>query len=224
MKKGLTLTVVLLVAAAVLAVVSFVQKGDIQKQLDAQTAKVAELTAQVDSVKAEAEAKAAELAAQLETASAAGQDKYGLGINTSIGSVADATAEKPGAAQVNTTVCSLVLDQNGVIKAVTWDMQQTKIQFSLEGKPVDLPETLKTKLELGADYGMIRASAISKEWNEQIEAFAQYCVGKTVEEVLAIPTMEGDAEHHNVEELKTSVTIGISGYLAALQEAAANAK
>ncbi|NLW21208.1 MAG: hypothetical protein GXY84_07525 [Clostridiales bacterium] len=219
MKKGLTLTVLLLVAAAVLAVVGYVQKGELQKKLDAETAKVTELTAQLDSERAGYRARLA----LLEDAAAA-EDKYGLGITTDIGSLADATAEKPGTAQVNTTVCALVLDQDDVIKAVTWDMQQTKVQFSLEGKPVDLPETLKTKLELGADYGMARASEIGKEWNEQIEAFAAWCVGKTVDEVLNIQTVEGDPGHHDVEELKGSVTVSIGGYLAALQKAADNAK
>ena len=341
MKKGLTLTVVLLIAAAALAVVGFVQKGDVQKKLDETTAKLAEATSQVDTVKAdadarisdltaqaeafktdaeaktaeltlqmetltaEANAKTAELTAQMETLTAgadtktaeltaqidtltadaeakaaelntqiealkaeadsrtaeltaqiqtltadaeakakeltaqveiltadleaakaapapeAPKDRYGLGIVTSIGSVADDTAEKAGAAQVNTTVCSLVLDAQGLIKSVTWDVQQTRIQFSIEGKPVDLPADLLTKLEKGEDYGMRKASVIDKEWFEQIDAFAAYCVGRTVEEVLATPTVD-DAPA--VEELKASVTISIGDYLASLQKAAANAK
>ena len=122
---------------------------------------------------------------------------------------------------MNTTVCSLVLDAQGLIKSVTWDVQQTKIQFSIEGKPVDLPSDLLTKLEKGEDYGMRKASAIDKEWFEQIDAFAAYCVGKTVEEVLATPTAD-DAPA--VEELKASVTVSIGDYLASLQKAAANAK
>ena len=153
--------------------------------------------------------------------------KHGLGMVTSIGSVAEATAEKPGAAQVNTTVCSLVLDAEDKIKSVTWDVQQTKIQFSLEGKPVDLPEQLLTKLEKGEAYGMRKASAIGKEWFEQIAAFAEYAVGKTVEEMLAIPVYERDANHTqvpDVEELKASVTVTVGDYLAALEKAANSAK
>lgn len=154
--------------------------------------------------------------------------KHGLGMVTSIGSVADATAEKAGAAQVNTTVCALVLDLEGKIVSVTWDVQQTKIQFSAEGKPVDLPETLLTKLEKGADYGMKARSEIGKEWNEQIEAFAQYALGKTVEEVMSIATFDrGDGSHNavpDVEELKASVTITVGDYLASLQKAADSAK
>ncbi|NLE68855.1 MAG: hypothetical protein GX611_01560, partial [Clostridiales bacterium] len=151
----------------------------------------------------------------------------GLGMVTSIGSVAEATAEKAGAAQVNTTVCSLVLDAEGKIQSVTWDVQQSKIQFSAEGKPVDLPEELKTKLEKGDEYGMRARSEIGKEWFEQIAAFAEYATGKTVEEVLNIPVFERDANHTQVpevEELKASVTITVGDYLASLKKAAENAK
>ena len=153
--------------------------------------------------------------------------KHGLGMVTSIGSVAEATDEKAGAAQVNTTVCSLLLDAEGKILSVIWDVQQSKIQFDKEGKPVNLPEELLTKLEKGEAYGMRKASEIGKEWFEQIAAFAEYCTGKTVEEVLNIPVFERD-EHHtqvpDVEELKASVTVTVGDYLASLKKAAENAK
>ena len=338
MKKGLTVTIVLLIVAAVLAIVGFVGKGDVQKKLDeanknlevektgfqsklddltgqvgtltgdleaakaslsgAETArtelqtkadeltaqigtlttdletakaaqsgaeaagtelqaKVDELTAQIgtltadletakaaqsaaEAAKAELQTKVDELTAQVGTLTAdleaaKGQAllvtppaiKHGLGMVTSVGSLADATAEKAGAAQVNTTVCSLVLDAEGKIQSVTWDVQQTKIQFSLEGKPVEVPEGLKTKLEKGPEYGMAKTSPIGKEWNEQIEAFGAWVIGKTVDEVLGMPVYERDASHPavpDVEDLKASVTINVGDYLAALQKAAANAK
>ena len=34
------------------------------------------------------------------------------------------------------------------------------------------------------------ASSIEKEWNEQAEAFASYCVGKTMDEIIAIAAGE----------------------------------
>ncbi len=170
------------------------------------------------------------LTADLEAAKAAPAPavKHGLGMVTSIGSVADATAEKAGAAQVNTTVCSLVLDAEGKIQSVTWDVQQSKVQFSALGVAnVPAPETLLTKLEKGEAYGMRKASAIGKEWFEQIAAFGEYCIGKTVEEVLAIEVFQRDENHPAVpavEDLKASVTVSVGDYLASLQKAAANAK
>jgi hypothetical protein len=40
---------------------------------------------------------------------------------------------------------------------------------------------------LGDGYGMRSASKIGKEWNEQANAFAAYVIGKTVDEVKALP-------------------------------------
>ncbi len=153
--------------------------------------------------------------------------KFGQGMVTSIGSVAEASEEKAGAAQVNTTVCSLLLDEEGKILSVIWDVQQSKIQFDHEGKPVNLPEELLTKLEKGEAYGMVKASEIGKEWFEQIAAFAKYATGKTVDEVLNIPVYERDANHKqvpDVEELKATVTITVGDYLASLKKAADNAQ
>jgi hypothetical protein len=158
--------------------------------------------------------------------SAAGHIKHGLGMVTSIGTVADATAEKPGTAQVNTTVCSLILDDEGKIVSVIWDVQQTRISFDAAGKPVNLPTEPLTKLEKGEAYGMRKASAIGKEWFEQIAAFGAYVTGKTVEEVLAIETFQRDASHPMVPsspDLTGSVTVSVGDYLASLQKAAANA-
>ena len=72
-----------------------------------------------------------------------------------------------------------------------------------------------------------KASAIGKEWNEQIAAFVEYVKGKTVDEVLSIPVYERDASHTavpDVEELKASVSITVGDYLEALKKAADNAK
>ena len=196
-------------------------KAGAQTQADALTAQAAALTAEVETVKAELETLKAAPAPMLPVV------KHGLGMVTSVGSLLDATAEKPGAAQVNTTVCSVELDENNVILAVTWDVQQTKIQFSLEGKPVEVPAELLTKLEKGDAYGMKAASGIGKEWFEQIGAFGEYAVGKTVEEVLAIETFERDATHKFVPagaDLTASVTVTVGDYLASLEKAAANAK
>ena len=49
---------------------------------------------------------------------------------------------------------------------------------------------IKTKNELGDEYGMKKASSIQKEWNEQAAAFAQYCLGKTADEITGIAAGE----------------------------------
>jgi hypothetical protein len=166
------------------------------------------------------------LVASLSVALAETAVKHGLGMSTEVGSLAEATAEKPGTAQVNTTVCSLVLDAEGKILSVKWDVQQTKITFSVDGKPGEIAAELKTKIEKGDEYGMRKASAIGKEWFEQMEAFEAYCVGKTVEEVLGMETFKRDDNHPFVPaspDFATTVTMNVGEYLETLEKAAANA-
>ena len=84
----------------------------------------------------------------------------------------------------------------------------------------------RSKKEKGDDYGMRSSSEIGKELFEQVEALEEYSIGKTVADVLATPTEKKDDHHTAVptdEDLKTSVTISIGDYLAALEKAAANA-
>ena len=163
----------------------------------------------------------------LSLVSVASAELLGLGVVTYVDRTADA-GEKDGSARVNTIACTLILDDNKVVKAVQWDTAQTGLGFSKEGKITsDLTKEIKTKKELGVDYGMIKASGIGKEWFEQIDAFEQYCIGKTVEEILATPTYKKDDGHLRVPDtadLKTSVTIDVGHYLDALEKAAANAR
>ena len=88
--------------------------------------------------------------------------------------------------------------------------------------------TTMCALELDDGYGMKAASGIGKEWFEQAEALEDWCVGKTVEEVVTMPTYDkGDGRHTQVPDdvdLKTGCTIDMGSFLNALQEAADNAK
>ena len=63
---------------------------------------------------------------------------------------------------------------------------------------------------------------------EQVEALEDWCVGKTVEEVVTMPTYDkGDGHHTQVPDdvdLKTGCTIDAGSFLDALQKAADNAK
>lgn len=152
--------------------------------------------------------------------------KLGLGIKTSIGKSKDLT-DGAATGQVDSVIVAAGFDKDGKIVSVTIDTAQDKVGFDAEMKLTsDTAVEGKSKLELGDAYNMRGASGIGKEWNEQIEAFGAWMIGKTVEEVAAMPVYEKDASHKNVpdvEELKTSVTITVEGYLAALEEAYANA-
>lgn len=152
----------------------------------------------------------------------------GLGSVTTM-SGAGAEADKAGSVTINTTMCALELDDAGKITAVSFDIAQNKVGFDATGTLTgELTGEHPTKKELGDGYGMKAASGIGKEWFEQVEALEDWCVGKTVEEVVTMPTYDkGDGRHTQVPDdvdLKTGCTIDMGSFLGALQEAADNAK
>ena len=116
-----------------------------------------------------------------------------------------------------------------VITAVSFDIAQNKIGFDAAGALTsELTGEHPTKKELGDAYGMKGATSIGKEWYEQAEALEAWCIGKTVEEVVSMPTYDkGDGHHTQVPDdvdLKSGCTIDVGNFLQALQKAADNAK
>lgn len=135
-------------------------------------------------------------------------DKLGLGIVTTIDKSKDA-GDEDGLVQVYTHYAAVTFDEAGVVTSAVMDASQANIVFSAEGKIVsDLGMVVKTKVELGDDYGMIKASPIGKEWYEQAEAFAEYIVGKTAAEVGGIALTEGGEASDS--DLASSVSMTIS--------------
>ena len=152
--------------------------------------------------------------------------KTGMGTVISVSpSNEDAANEKGASAQVNTSIVVATFDSNDKIVSVTIDVAQQKAAFDLEGQPAGEVD-LRTKIEKQGDYGMLKASAIGKEYFEQIEALEAWMTGKTFNEVMTMPTYERDASHTacpDVEDLKASCTITVGDYLKALQKAYDNA-
>jgi hypothetical protein len=142
---------------------------------------------------------------------------------TSLAKSTNATAEKDGSAQVDSTVVAVTLGKDGKIMACAIDAVQAKISFDDKGKLLTKPDAeVKTKNELGEDYGMKKVSGIGKEWYDQAAAFADYVKGMTAEEVKNIKV---DERNYVTEpDLKASVTISIGSFIEALEKAAANAK
>ena len=167
------------------------------------------------------------MTALLLTVAAGALAATGLGSVTSV-SVTPATAEKAGSVAANTTMCAVTLDDEGKIVAVRFDVMQAKGAFDAAGAAADFDAAPKTKVEKGEEYGMKVASSIGKEWFEQAAALEDWCVGKTVEEVLGMKTFDRGDGHHTMvpdeADLKASVTVSVGDYLEALKKAAANAK
>lgn len=153
---------------------------------------------------------------------AAGAVQTGLAVITSAAKSVEAGDEN-GVAQADSLVVAVTVDDAGTIVKCAIDQAQTKIEFSKEGKIVTPLDTVfVAKKEMGADYGMAKASAIGKEWNEQADAFAAYVTGKTVEEVKGIALNEEGVPTD--ADLTSSVTVHVSDFIAAIEKAVGNAQ
>ena len=116
-------------------------------------------------------------------------------------SSADATEEKAGLAQIDTTISAVVTDADGKVVVAKTDCVQGKMPFDVAGKSTLAPTSdVKTKLELGTDYGMAAygkkhdgTEGAVKEWNEQATAFDAALVGKASADFAALAGEDGYA-------------------------------
>lgn len=137
----------------------------------------------------------------------------------------DATDEATGLAQIDTTITAVVTDAEGKVVVAKTDCVQGKMAFDASGKAAyDLTAEIKTKLELGTDYGMAAygkkhdgTDGAVKEWNEQAAAFDAALVGKTATEFAGFAGEDGYA----VGDLVTAgCTMAIGDMIAAATAAA----
>jgi predicted small secreted protein len=149
---------------------------------------------------------------------ATGDVKLGLGTVNRINKSKDA-GDADGNAQTDAVIAAVAIDSEGKIVAVDIDSVQSKIAFTKDGKVATDPATMvKSKTELGDEYGMKKSSSLNKEWYEQIEALEKYLVGKKLADIEGMKLTDGKAD-----DLKTSVTITVTDYLEAVKKAIANA-
>jgi roadblock/LC7 domain-containing protein len=158
--------------------------------------------------------------------------KMGLGVVTSIKKSKDYSvdAEKKetlAMGQVDSVIAAASFDKDGKVVSVTIDTAQTRVNFDKDMKVTsDKAAEIKTKVERGDDYGMLKASKIGKEWYQQIAELEKWMVGKTVAEIKAMKVKEVDERHKSVPdvpELTSLVTITIENYIAAVEKAYNNA-
>lgn len=130
----------------------------------------------------------------------------------------DATAETAGANNVDTTVVAAVVDAEGKVVAMETDALQAKFAFDAAGVSTTTAGEIKTKNDLGADYGMVAYGGATKEWNEQADAFDAACVGKTATEIAALVAENG---YNGVDALVSAgCTIGVADMVKAAVKAA----
>lgn len=154
--------------------------------------------------------------------------KIGLGHVTSIAKSTDLGVDKDGkevlpAGQVDTVMVAAAFDKDGKVVKVTIDNAQAKVAYNKDlTLKTDTKAEQKTKVELGDAYGLAKSSQIKKEWYQQVAELEKWMIGKTVEEIKAMKVTKRDDAHPavpDVAELKSSVTITVQDYIAALEEA-----
>lgn len=146
--------------------------------------------------------------------------KVGLASETVLDS-RNATDEVDGKVQADVTYGAIGLDKDGKILYLYVDTNQNEITFDNEGELVK-DAVLGTKKERGKDYGMINASPIKKEWDEQMVAFEVFAIDKTVADLTGLKLVDGALD--DSEDLKSSVTMTVDEYISVVKKASDSAQ
>ncbi len=162
-------------------------------------------------------------------AAAPAANKLGFASITSVAKsadLADKDGVKSGLAEADTTMCAVTVDANGKVVAITFDVMQAKVNFDEAGKiTTDKAAELKTKRELGDNYGMKKASGIGREWYEQADAIQKWMVGKTAEQIKAMKVKAVEGGNVSDEaDLATGATIHIDDFIKVAVKAIESAK
>ena len=145
--------------------------------------------------------------------------KTGLAIVPAL-SGTNATAEENGKVSYDVTVVAVTVDEAGVIASCVIDSVGVDAGFDATGTPAAEGTTeVLSKNEKGFDYGMVKynASAIGKEWFEQVATFCEYVTGKTAAEVAGIAINETTAPAD--VDLAAGCSIAIGGFQNLIAEA-----
>jgi len=147
--------------------------------------------------------------------------KFGMGI------VFDDGQSTETQVAYDAVVAVVVTDASGKIVACQIDDAQNKMSTT----EVDPEKQFKSKYELKYDYNMVKYSEATNEWFQQVDAFEQYVVGKTADEVAAMPTrVRGADEPHPGyvvtadDTLFASCSIQITEFIEAVVKACNDAK
>ena len=134
----------------------------------------------------------------------------------------DATATEAGSNAADLTIIAAAMNGE-TVAATSTDCVQISFGFTNVGASTfDETAEIKTKLELGDDYGMKNPNyatefwGSAKEWYEHAAAFDAACAGKTVSQIVALMATEGANAGKGVESLyNAGCTIYISDFVAA---------
>jgi len=162
-------------------------------------------------------------------------DIHGLGSVTSYNAGTAAADGNDGKQQINTTMCAVALDDDLKITFVKFDVAQNDVVWNDKGEPVVDPATAKTptKDQKKEEYGMKARSAQlgiitvnetpGGEWYEQAAFLEEYCIGRTLDEIVEGIAMNED-NYPTGADVIVGITIHVNEFIEALSIAIENAK
>lgn len=156
---------------------------------------------------------------------ASANDTLGLGMTGELsqpnGTSCIATADKNGTIQAYVNFAATAKNAEGKITCVVIDSIQANSTWDTAGKiTTDMTKEPVTKYDQKEAYDMKKASAIGKEWYEQIDVFKQFITGMTADQVAAVAVNDGG--YPTDTTLTTGCTMKVTAYKAAVAKALAN--
>lgn len=127
-----------------------------------------------------------------------------------------ATGSESGRVRLNCSAAAVTF-RGEMMTSCRIDSVQADVSFDAMGTVTGgVADHVKTKTELGEDYGMKRFGGAKYEWYEQADHFAAYAVGKTAAQILGLALNDGKPAD---ADLAASVTISVTPFQALIAAA-----
>ncbi len=127
--------------------------------------------------------------------------------------------------EIELTAAMVAFDHDGRIVDARIDAVEVKMEVidqTIKVKGLTSDGEMKTKLELGKDYGMVDSGMSKAEIDTQIEAFASWSVGKTIPEIKSY-TEEKVSNGQKTLYLKNNTisncSVSVGDFIAAMENA-----
>ncbi len=145
-------------------------------------------------------------------------DTLKIGVNTAQ-TCSDASDDKNGQNQTETTFFAAAVDADGKITAASVECIQLSFTFDVSGTSTfDTAKTVVGKKESGASYGMsaygndLNGDGTVKEWVDQAAVFEAASIGKTPADVASLM---GDDNYGTADIQSAGCTILVNGFVKA---------
>jgi len=146
--------------------------------------------------------------------------RFGMGVCAYSSAITSADQEAVGNAESSVIGAAVLVDKQEKIVNCYIDAMDSTLNFSSGGQ-AEASKEVKSKYELGDEYGMVAYGKAKMEWYEQVDAFVKLCKGKTLDEVKKLSISDGKG---NDEVVKAGCTITISDFVKAIEKAFSNLK